>query len=128
VKASLLSSGPGAGMMWVRRSAIAVLVAGLLLASAMPSSRRVEGHAKKVLNPVAQSARRRALANLAPRPIAVTHFSPWRSRLKTVLHDTHPRVIEEMDLGPVTLPLHFVGFDPTARPLCQLLSSIPLRC
>lgn len=126
--AVLLSSGPEAGMMWVRRLALAVLVAGLLLASAMPSVQRVQGHPKKNLNPVVQSARRRALASLAPRPIAVTQFLPWRRRLKTVLHDTHPRVIEEMDLGPVTLPLHFVGFGPAVRPLCQRLSSIPLRC
>ena len=35
---------------------------------------------------------------------AISQFSPWKNRIKTVLGETNDKIVEERDLGPAVLP------------------------
>jgi hypothetical protein len=67
------------------------------------------------------------LAHLS-RASSMSAFAPWRSRIKSVLEETNPNVVDQFDLGPAALPQE--------RPRCRSielidhrpLGALPLRC
>jgi len=114
--------------MWSRRSAILVLMAGFLLATVATGAR--ESKVRSKLDPihVAGATAKRVLSLSASRPVSISIQSPWRSRLKSMLDETDPRVVEESDLGPVLVPIQTIffrsnGLGPFLRP-----ATLQLRC
>jgi hypothetical protein len=59
---------------------------------------------------------------------AISCFTPWKSRIKSVLEETDPKVIEERDLGPVIVPGHRLILGTFLCAVCPLPTFPPLRC
>jgi hypothetical protein len=108
--------------------AIVVLVAGFLLAPSSIVAPTIQEPGRHDPIPVAHATGRHALSPSTTRPTSVSTFSPFRSRLKSVLEETNPRFIEESDLGPVSIPNHFVRLVWSRPGVSGQLDTLPLRC
>ena len=115
-------------MMWSRRSAILVLLSGFLLASLANGTPDVKVRTKHDPIHVVGAIAKRAVSLSASRPASISIQSPWRSRLKSVLDETDPRVIEESDLGPVLDPIQTILFQRNGPELFLRSVTLPLRC
>jgi hypothetical protein len=63
------------------------------------------------------------------RASALTPYSPWRYRLKSVLREgSDPRIARESDLGPVPVPDHFFTLVAHTSESGQSPPLVPLRC
>ena len=111
-----------------RRSSILVLIASFLLASWTIDSRVVRVRPGHQPLRVGGAVKRQTPSMTSPRPVSISIQSPWRSRLKSVLEETGPRVLDESDLGPVPVPVSRMlhgcnGPSPFLR-----LAPLELRC
>jgi hypothetical protein len=76
---------------------------------------------------VAPQARSRRLP-VTPRRAGLPSFSRWRWRLKSVLENTDPKLIDEADVGPA-LPPNQPGITcPMNGRISRLIVLTPLRC
>jgi hypothetical protein len=57
-----------------------------------------------------------------------SRFTPWRNRLKTVLKETKPEIVESCDFGSAILPGRLVISEAIELVDCHLHSRPPLRC
>ena len=114
--------------MWSRRSVIVVLIAGFILAFATAGIRHVKHSPEHRSTHIPRDCTKPTYSSSIPRPSSVAVYSPWRSRLKSVLEETSHRVIEESDLGPVPSPSHVIPFISSGSSLSRGLTPVPLRC
>ena len=114
--------------MWSRRSEIAVLIAGFLLALSANGVRDVKDRTPYDLNRSAGATERQRLSQLPSRPFSVCTYSPWRSRLKSVLEESSPRIIEASDLETVLIPTRMILLRCNGLNPCRRLTALPLRC
>jgi len=117
-----------AGMMWFRHLAMVLLAAGLLLVPSTIGVGTVEHPVRDGSSPVVRSTRRQAVSPFVSRSTAVSSFSLFRCRLKSVLEETNPRVVVESDLGPVSIPNHFIRLMGSGPGVHSRLTKLPLRC
>ncbi len=114
--------------MWTRRSEIAVLIAGFLLALSANGVRDVKDRNPYDVNRAAGTTKRQSLSQLPSRPFSVCTYSPWRSRLKSVLEESSPRIIEASDLVTVLIPTQMILLGCNGLNPCPRLTTLPLRC
>jgi hypothetical protein len=114
--------------MWLRRSAIVVLIAGFLVASFAADTRAVKNRSKHDPIHVTGATHQRALSPSPSRPFSVSIQSQWRSRLKSVLDETDPRILEESDLGPAPIPIQTILIGCNGPSPCLRLATLQLRC
>ncbi len=62
------------------------------------------------------------------RGATLSQFTPWKTRIKSVLEETKHRVIDECDLGPAMLSGQFFASRTDELPSCPLPIRPPLRC
>lgn len=61
-------------------------------------------------------------------PYSISPFAPWRYRLKSVLSESHSRIHQESDLGPLPLPgRSYSAVVPTPKS-GPSWTVVPLRC
>ena len=113
------------------RSAMLVLIACILV-GAPSSGSTISDHSN-------DRAASRTTANLASyacglhsslpaRPATLSRFTPWRTRIKSVLAETYQRIIDEGDLGVAILPGHLCSFATRELVSRPLPIRSPLRC
>src|SRR5262245_9310716 len=117
---------------WSPRSAMVILVACIFITPAARPSHIPESAPKTVIQ-VHSIGEPKSLIGGLPlsRPCPSTSlatFTPWRHRLKTVLEETDPRIIEESDLGPAIPPSQLIPFLPFELVSARHLITPPLRC
>ena len=59
---------------------------------------------------------------------AVSRFTPWKNRIKSVLEEPNDKLIEERDLGPVVLPGQRFILGTYDLDICTLPTFPHLRC
>jgi hypothetical protein len=113
------------------RSALLMLTACVLLGTASRGSaieRDPAQHTRLAME--RHSGNASVLPHLA-RPSsgrAVSRFTPWKSRVKSVLEETNDKTVEVRDLGPVILPVKR-SIAATFELLTRRLPTFPhLRC
>jgi hypothetical protein len=114
--------------MWLRRSAIVILLAGFPLASFAAGARDVKTRTGSDPIHVTAATNRLTLSTSPTRPHSVTIQSLWRSRPKSVLEETGPRDLEESDLGAVLTPIRSILFGYNSPTPCLRLATLQLRC
>jgi hypothetical protein len=62
------------------------------------------------------------------RGATLSQFTPWKTRIKSVLEETKQRFTEECDLGPAMLSGRFFKSASFRLPSCPVAISPPLRC
>jgi hypothetical protein len=115
-------------MMWFRHEAIVVLAVGFLLAPSTIVVPTGHSRASHDLKPIAHATCGQTFSPATSRSNSVLSYSPFRSRLKSVLEQTDPRVVEELDLGPVSVPSHVTRLVWSGPVIRVHLDTIPLRC
>ena len=95
------------------RSAILMLIACVLLGGTSRGSQTSIAPTEQGRSGI--DAASEALATFShfhgsPRRAAFSPFSPWRTRLKSVLEQTKPRFLDDCDLGPVILSGQLFGW------------------
>jgi hypothetical protein len=113
------------------RSAILVLFACMLHSAPSPGSQITVKPVDRVQSLMTGHSGTATVWHAAPRPTRgaiFSPFTPWKSRIKCVLIETHERIIEELDFGPAILPAQL--FTPATGDLvsCALPTRPPLRC
>ena len=89
------------------RSAILMLTACIVLAAAAHTSQSTESPADKTQLFVSGHTGISIVgphSSLLPRGATLSRFTPWRTRLKSVLPETDPKIVEECDCGSAFLP------------------------
>jgi hypothetical protein len=141
--------------MYAPRSATASLIALLIIASPLNGRQRLDAPRRQ--RPIALRRRLATMTNLrqphspdwanlivatrsAYSPIAIlppAHrlrassivvLAGWRNRIKSVLEETNPNIVDDFDVGPVAIPE-----QPTRSRSVELIdprppSAVPLRC
>ena len=113
--------------MWSRRSAILCFMVASLVAlstigdrtSTLPTQRDPIAVARKIDKHVCSKA---------PVRSSLSMQSPWRSRPKSVLDDTDPRILEESDLGPVSTPSQKILLGQGGLKTSLRFHHLQLRC
>lgn len=112
-----------------RHSAILILIAGFLVASSTAGNRSIKDRAALDPSPIRHDCGKPKYDSPSiPRPSSVAIYSPWRSRIKSVLEETSPRIIEESDLGPAPNSTHAMPFVPSGSSLSRRVGRLPMRC
>ena len=114
--------------MWLRRSAVVVLMAGFFLAFSTAGLRHVKDPTEQNSTRIPRDCDKPTYSPSIPRPSSVAIYSPSRSWLKSVLEETSPRIFEESDLGPVSCQNHVIPFVSSGLSLSLRLVTVPLRC
>lgn len=114
-------------MRWPR-SSILVLVVSFLLATWTTGSREVKNRANPRPIRVGWAFKRRIPSMNQSRPVSLSVQSPWRSKLKSVLGETDPRVFEESDLGPAPITAPGIVQERNAPSPGLRLAPLKLRC
>jgi hypothetical protein len=114
--------------MWLRRSAIVILISILWAAPSARVSRAVEHQTKHPTAPAVHVTVRPMVASPFSRRESTSPFSPFRLRRKAVLEETQSQVIADVDLGPVPSPDRFLAVLPGAPMAGTPPASLPLRC
>jgi len=113
------------------RSAILMLIAGFLLGAPSRGSETASVRSDPILSRTVQSEKSAVVSGHSPLPArraTVSAFTPWKTRIKSVLGETYQRVIDETDFGPAIPPgqlLTSVMFELASRPVSM---RPPLRC
>ncbi len=114
--------------MWSVRWAILVLIVGFSLAFSTAGLRHVKDPIERNSTHIPRDCEKSTYSPSVSRPASVTSYSPWRSRLKSVLEETSPRIIVESDLGPLPSPSHFIPFVSSGLSPSRRVATLPLRC
>jgi hypothetical protein len=113
------------------RSAVLMLIAGILLGAPSRGSETASFRSDLILSRTVRREKSPVISRHSPLPArraTLSAFTPWKTRIKSVLAETYQRVIDESDFGPAIPPgqlLAAATFDLTCRSV-----SIwpPLRC
>jgi hypothetical protein len=117
-------------MTWAR-SALLMLIACMLLG---PSSRGSEhtgypaDRAHSLMTGGSEALVGWLDVHSPSRRVTLSQFTPWKTRIKSVLEETKQRVIEEFDLGPIILSGQLFTSGSVDRTFCLLPTRLPLRC
>jgi hypothetical protein len=117
--------------MMYSRSAMALLITCIMLCGPSRGSETADSSADRVASLVAGNVTTPLIWSNSARPArgaTVSLFTPWKTRIKSVLAETYQRIIEERNLGSAILPgqlfaaatVELVSSPPRMRP--------PLRC
>jgi hypothetical protein len=113
------------------RPAVLMLIAGVVLGAPSRGSETASFRADQILSRTVRSEKSSVILRHAPLPArraTLSAFTPWKTRIKSVLAETYQRVIDETDFGPAIPPgqiLASTSFDLTSRPVSI---RTPLRC
>ena len=110
------------------RLAILVLMVGFFLSFSTAGIRHVKEPTEHNTTRIPRDCEKPTYSPSIPHPSSLALYSPWRSRLKSVLEETNPRIIEESDLGFLASPTHAIPFDSSGLSLIRRLAPVPLRC
>jgi hypothetical protein len=113
------------------RSAMLMLIACIMLGASSHGSRITSNPAERVQYQMTAHAGTSTVwlqSPRLPRGATLSHFTPWKTRIKSVLEETKPRVIEECDLGPAILSGRFFSSATVELVRCPLPTYLPLRC
>ena len=62
------------------------------------------------------------------RGATLSPFTPWKTRIKSVLVESYERVIEQGDLGPAVVPGQLFASATSRLVSCPVRTRPPLRC
>jgi hypothetical protein len=113
------------------RSAMLMLIACILLGVPSRGSEIALFPADPVPSLMAGRPESSTLSPHSPLPArraTLSHFTPWKTRIKIVLAETYQRIIEEGDLGPAILPGRLIASATSELVSCPLCIRRPLRC
>jgi hypothetical protein len=113
------------------RSAISMLFACSLFAAPTFNTHSTETRAERVHPLITAGTEPSIIQPQSPRSClgaTLARFTPWRTRLKSVLQETNPKIDEECSFGSAILPDRFITsatFEPAS---CRPATRPPLRC
>jgi hypothetical protein len=117
--------------MTCRRSAILMLIACMLLGAPSHGSQVAGYPANRVYSLITGHVGASMVPPSSHQPArgaTLSQFSPWKTRLKTVLEETKQRIIEERDLGLAIQSGHLFSSATVDLVCCPLPTRPPLRC
>jgi hypothetical protein len=113
------------------RSAILMLIAGILLGGPSRGSETASFQSDPILSQSVHSEKSPVILRHSPLPArraTLSAFTPWKTRIKSVLAETYQRVNDESDFGPAISPgqlLASATFELESHPVSIRR---PLRC
>ncbi len=113
------------------RSAVLMLIAGILLGGPSRGSETASFPSDPILSQTVRSEKSSIILRHSPLPACratLSAFTPWKTRIKSVLVETYQRVNEESDFGPAISPVQLLAsatFELASRPVAIRR---PLRC
>ena len=111
-----------------RRSAISMLIAFILAAVSAHGASGTESSSAPVHPSVSKLSIMGAHSSRTPCRAALSRFSPWRNRIKSVLPETYREINDESDFGSAILLDQVVTFMVAERASCHHDMRPPLRC
>jgi hypothetical protein len=117
-------------MIWVR-SAMLMLIACVLHVAPSRGSQSTDLPVERIDSRIASHPAATIAWPDSPRPsrgTTLSRFTPWKSRIKSVLEESKQRVNEECDLGPATESGRLIALGTVELPSFPLLARHPLRC
>ena len=113
------------------RSAILTLIACILLGAPSHGSRITDNPAYRAPSMRAGNSGSPAFgwySSAPPRAGTLSHFTPWKTRIKSVLGETYERIIDEGDFGVAILPGQFDSLATLELVSFPVPIRSPLRC
>ena len=114
-----------------RRSAMALLITCLVLCAPSRGSEIADSAANRAPSLVAGNFTEPLSWSHSARPVrgaTLSQFTPWKTRIKSVLAETYQRIIEERDLG-LAIPPGQLFSTATVEPVSSPhRMRPPLRC
>jgi hypothetical protein len=113
------------------RSAVLMLVAAILLGAPSRGSETANFRAEPFLSRSVYREKSPVISRQAPLPArraTLSAFTPWKSRIKSVLAETYERVIDESDFGPAIPPGQLLASATSELRSCPVSIRPPLRC
>jgi hypothetical protein len=121
----------GANRMVYRRSAMALLITCLVLCAPSRGSEIADSAANRAASLVAGNFTAPLSWSHSARPArgaTLSQFTPWKTRIKSVLAETYQRIIEERDLGSAILPAQLFTAGTVELVSSPHRMRPPLRC
>jgi hypothetical protein len=112
---------------WLCRSAMVVLTVGVLFGQFARGAQTTEGRAEPA-PAAAVGLMKASVQSSLLTPTSLSPFSRWKTRLKTILTETDPRILEEPDLGPALMPSVFGPLASSAPIAPHRLAPLRMRC
>jgi hypothetical protein len=113
------------------RSAMLVLIACTLLGASSRASQITDDSTERVHSVITGRTGTLMIWPDSSRPCrgaTLSQFTPWKTRLKSVLEETKQRIVEECDLGPALISGHIFTSGTVELLSCPLPTRPPLRC
>jgi hypothetical protein len=113
------------------RSALLLLAACILLSRASCAAQTAHDSADRTHSAVETQARPSSVCPCVARPgggAVISRFTPWKSRIKSVVEESNSTSMEERDLGPAVFPGRPFILGIFLPVICTLATFPPLRC
>ena len=113
------------------RTALLMLAACVLFKGAPSASQTSRFPADRTHSVIVARSEPSSVCQCVGRPASgavFSRFTPWKSRIKSVLEESNPKIIEEHDLGPAIVPSRCFILGTFLSVSCTLSIFPPLRC
>ena len=113
------------------RSAILMLIAGILLGAPARGSETASFRSDPILSQTVRPETSPIILRYSPLPArraTLSAFTPWKTRIKSVLAETYQRVNDESDFGPAISPGQLLASATVELESHPVSIRRPLRC
>jgi hypothetical protein len=117
--------------MFCGRPALLMLASCILLSGAWCASQTGRFPAVRTHSAIETPSGLSSVCQCATRPgngTVISRFTVWKSRIKSVLEESNPKIIDERDLGPAIVPGQCFVLGTLLSVICTLPTFPPLRC